>query len=228
MSWMKVLLTPGIPGALYTLMFLFGFFGFAMYTPSLEMGVEVTFPVAEATSAGLIVCSGFQPTRRPRSQLLYAQCRQIQGILFTVLMILLMNVEPASKADKAAFEQFCTPPTQNISCASALSPADGEVQVPNFTGSLPASIQALMKEERRNELSSAERGLCEPRCPPRDHLRLRILAPLQAHGGGGGGGGDGGGYGGDGGGGGQGRGAAIDSGALLTPIPWLWILSVCG
>ena len=37
----------------------FGFFGFALYPIALELGVECTFPVAEATSAGLLVISGW-------------------------------------------------------------------------------------------------------------------------------------------------------------------------
>ncbi|KHJ92854.1 hypothetical protein OESDEN_07246 [Oesophagostomum dentatum] len=39
-------------------LFLFGAFGFAFYPIGLEMGVEATFPVAEATSTGLIIMIG--------------------------------------------------------------------------------------------------------------------------------------------------------------------------
>uniref|UniRef100_A0A0N5C5R7 MFS domain-containing protein n=1 Tax=Strongyloides papillosus TaxID=174720 RepID=A0A0N5C5R7_STREA len=46
----------------------FGFFGFAIYPIGLEVGVEVTFPVAEATSTGLICIMG-----------------QLEGIVFLVL-----------------------------------------------------------------------------------------------------------------------------------------------
>ncbi|CEF59750.1 Major facilitator superfamily and Major facilitator superfamily domain, general substrate transporter-containing protein [Strongyloides ratti] len=46
----------------------FGFFGFAIYPIGLEVGVEVTFPVAEATSTGIICIMG-----------------QLEGIVFLVL-----------------------------------------------------------------------------------------------------------------------------------------------
>lgn len=38
--------------------FVFGTFGFAIYPIGLEMGVEATYPVAEATSSGLIIMLG--------------------------------------------------------------------------------------------------------------------------------------------------------------------------
>ena len=37
---------------------LFGCFGFAIYPICLELLVEVTYPIAEATSSGLAVISG--------------------------------------------------------------------------------------------------------------------------------------------------------------------------
>ncbi|XP_059142550.1 solute carrier family 49 member A3-like [Physella acuta] len=37
---------------------MFGFFGFAVYPTSLELAVELTYPVAEATSTGIIFLSG--------------------------------------------------------------------------------------------------------------------------------------------------------------------------
>lgn len=36
----------------------FGFFGFGLYPICLELGVEVTYPVAEATSTAFIIMSG--------------------------------------------------------------------------------------------------------------------------------------------------------------------------
>ncbi|XP_013401658.1 solute carrier family 49 member A3 [Lingula anatina] len=48
---------------------LFGIFGFALYPVCLELAVETTFPVAEATSAGFLLISG-----------------QIQGIIFVLVM----------------------------------------------------------------------------------------------------------------------------------------------
>ncbi|CAL1538983.1 unnamed protein product [Lymnaea stagnalis] len=54
--------------AVATSITLFGFFGFAIYPTSLEMAVELTYPVAEATSTGIIFLSG-----------------QIQGIVFMLL-----------------------------------------------------------------------------------------------------------------------------------------------
>ncbi|XP_060565003.1 solute carrier family 49 member A3-like [Ruditapes philippinarum] len=48
---------------------LFGGFGFAIYPICMELAVEVTYPVAEATSAGLMVISG-----------------QVQGIIYILLM----------------------------------------------------------------------------------------------------------------------------------------------
>ncbi|CAH1258649.1 MFSD7 [Branchiostoma lanceolatum] len=45
---------PGIA----TLCGIFGFFGFALYPISTELAIEVTYPVAEATSSGLLIVSG--------------------------------------------------------------------------------------------------------------------------------------------------------------------------
>ncbi|KAF8353949.1 hypothetical protein PRIPAC_95572 [Pristionchus pacificus] len=60
----------------------FGFAGFALYPLGLETGVEITFPVAEATSTGLIIMSG-----------------QIQGVLY-VLVTAILNV-PASPHERS-------------------------------------------------------------------------------------------------------------------------------
>lgn len=48
--------------------FVFGAAGFSIYPIGLEMGVEATFPVAEATSTGLIIMIG-----------------QVQGVLYVLL-----------------------------------------------------------------------------------------------------------------------------------------------
>uniref|UniRef100_A0A914UMK3 Membrane transporter n=1 Tax=Plectus sambesii TaxID=2011161 RepID=A0A914UMK3_9BILA len=48
--------------------FMFGLFGFAIYPIGLEIGVETTYPVAEATSTGLIIITG-----------------QIEGVLFVLI-----------------------------------------------------------------------------------------------------------------------------------------------
>ncbi|ETN77321.1 hypothetical protein NECAME_03221 [Necator americanus] len=47
-----------VEGWVVTSLFLFGAFGFSIYPIGLEMGVEATFPVAEATSTGLIIMIG--------------------------------------------------------------------------------------------------------------------------------------------------------------------------
>ncbi|CAG2224614.1 solute carrier family 49 member A3-like [Mytilus galloprovincialis] len=61
---------------------LFGVFGFAMYPISMEMSVEVTYPVAEATSSGLLIVSG-----------------QIQGII--IILVLQFLAQPLSPEDLA-------------------------------------------------------------------------------------------------------------------------------
>uniref|UniRef100_A0A183G1H9 MFS domain-containing protein n=1 Tax=Heligmosomoides polygyrus TaxID=6339 RepID=A0A183G1H9_HELPZ len=58
----------GQEGWVVASIFLFGAFGFAIYPIGLEMGVEATFPVAEATSTGLIIMIG-----------------QIQGVIYVIL-----------------------------------------------------------------------------------------------------------------------------------------------
>ncbi|XP_039614175.1 solute carrier family 49 member A3 [Polypterus senegalus] len=58
--------------ALAVICSLFGMFGFAIYPISLELAVECSYPVGEATSAGLIFISG-----------------QIQGVIFIVLFQLM-------------------------------------------------------------------------------------------------------------------------------------------
>ncbi|GMR62295.1 hypothetical protein PMAYCL1PPCAC_32490, partial [Pristionchus mayeri] len=51
---------------------IFGFAGFALYPVGLETGVEITYPVAEATSTGLIIMSG-----------------QIQGVIYVAVTAIL-------------------------------------------------------------------------------------------------------------------------------------------
>lgn len=48
--------------------FIFGAAGFSIYPIGLEMGVEATFPVAEATSTGLIIMIG-----------------QVQGVFYVIM-----------------------------------------------------------------------------------------------------------------------------------------------
>uniref|UniRef100_A0A2C9KD64 Major facilitator superfamily (MFS) profile domain-containing protein n=1 Tax=Biomphalaria glabrata TaxID=6526 RepID=A0A2C9KD64_BIOGL len=66
---------------------LFGCFGFAIYPTALEMAVEITYPVAEATSTGLIFLSG-----------------QIQGII--IMLIAQFIAQPLSAHD-AALPKAC-------------------------------------------------------------------------------------------------------------------------
>lgn len=53
---------------------LFGFFGFSIYPVAMELSVECSYPVGEATSAGLIFISG-----------------QIQSVLYIILLQALTN-----------------------------------------------------------------------------------------------------------------------------------------
>ncbi|XP_076461301.1 LOW QUALITY PROTEIN: solute carrier family 49 member A3-like [Babylonia areolata] len=59
----------------------FGFFGFGAYPVCMEMAVEITYPVAEATSSGLLFISG-----------------QIQGLIYMV--VAQMIAQPLSAAEK--------------------------------------------------------------------------------------------------------------------------------
>ncbi|XP_056004844.1 solute carrier family 49 member A3-like isoform X2 [Ostrea edulis] len=63
----------------------FGTFGFAMYPISMELAVEITYPVAEATSSGLLVVSG-----------------QVQGIIIVLAtQFLTQPLSAAQLADSA-------------------------------------------------------------------------------------------------------------------------------
>lgn len=53
-----VALVPGQEVAVAVVCSLFGFFGFSVYPVALELSVECSYPVGEATSAGLIFASG--------------------------------------------------------------------------------------------------------------------------------------------------------------------------
>ncbi|XP_012938860.1 solute carrier family 49 member A3 [Aplysia californica] len=66
---------------------LFGAFGFAVYPTALELAVEVTYPVAEATSTGIIFISG-----------------QVQGI---VLMIISQYIAQPLSPHAASLPQAC-------------------------------------------------------------------------------------------------------------------------
>eukprot|EP00058_Branchiostoma_floridae_P023411 XP_002608901.1 hypothetical protein BRAFLDRAFT_124244 [Branchiostoma floridae] len=85
---------------------IFGFFGFALYPISLELAVEVSYPVAEATSAGLLVVSG-----------------QIQGIILVFLAQAL--AQPLSAADA---------PYANCGTNGDIIPQDNTVTMLVFAG----------------------------------------------------------------------------------------------
>uniref|UniRef100_A0AAV2MI46 Uncharacterized protein n=1 Tax=Knipowitschia caucasica TaxID=637954 RepID=A0AAV2MI46_KNICA len=53
-----VALMPGQHAAVAVVCSLFGFFGFSVYPVAMELSVECSYPVGEATSAGLIFASG--------------------------------------------------------------------------------------------------------------------------------------------------------------------------
>uniref|UniRef100_A0A3B4BA40 Solute carrier family 49 member 3 n=1 Tax=Periophthalmus magnuspinnatus TaxID=409849 RepID=A0A3B4BA40_9GOBI len=53
-----VALMPGQQAAVAVVCSLFGFFGFSVYPVAMELSVECSYPVGEATSAGLIFASG--------------------------------------------------------------------------------------------------------------------------------------------------------------------------
>jgi FLVCR family MFS transporter 7 len=57
----------------------FGFFGFAIYPIGLEVGVETTYPVAEATSTGIIIIAG-----------------QLQGVVYVLLTSALTRLPSAA------------------------------------------------------------------------------------------------------------------------------------
>ncbi|KAL8587046.1 hypothetical protein ACOMHN_023436 [Nucella lapillus] len=59
----------------------FGFFGFGAYPVCMEMAVEITYPVAEATSSGLLFISG-----------------QIQGLVY--MLVAQMIAQPLSPAEQ--------------------------------------------------------------------------------------------------------------------------------
>lgn len=50
---------PGQKAAVAAVCSLFGFFGFSTYPIAMELSVECSYPVGEATSAGLIFISGY-------------------------------------------------------------------------------------------------------------------------------------------------------------------------
>uniref|UniRef100_A0A3B4BAA2 Uncharacterized protein n=1 Tax=Periophthalmus magnuspinnatus TaxID=409849 RepID=A0A3B4BAA2_9GOBI len=61
-----VALMPGQQAAVAVVCSLFGFFGFSVYPVAMELSVECSYPVGEATSAGLIFASGWVPhTQHP-------------------------------------------------------------------------------------------------------------------------------------------------------------------
>ncbi|KAL4231241.1 Major facilitator superfamily domain-containing protein 7 [Mactra antiquata] len=68
---------------------LFGGFGFAIYPICMELAVEVTYPIAEATSAGLMVISG-----------------QVQGIIYMLLMqFIAQDLSPEERAEGTGCNQ---------------------------------------------------------------------------------------------------------------------------
>lgn len=67
-----VSLIPNQKAAVAAVCSLFGFFGFSIYPVSMELSVECSYPVGEATSAGLIFVSG-----------------QVQSVLYIVILQLL-------------------------------------------------------------------------------------------------------------------------------------------
>lgn len=55
----QVSLMPQQKAAVAVVCSLFGFFGFSIYPVAMELSVECSYPVGEATSAGLIFISGY-------------------------------------------------------------------------------------------------------------------------------------------------------------------------
>ncbi|XP_062581592.1 solute carrier family 49 member A3-like [Saccostrea cucullata] len=75
----------------------FGTFAFAMYPISMELAVEITYPVAEATSSGLLIVSG-----------------QIQGII--IILVTQLLTQPLSDSQLA--DSACA---QGSGCSSSAS-----------------------------------------------------------------------------------------------------------
>ncbi|XP_035665722.1 solute carrier family 49 member A3-like [Branchiostoma floridae] len=104
---------PGIA----TLCGIFGFFGFALYPISMELAIEVTYPVAEATSSGLLIVSG-----------------QVWGIV--LILITQAIAQPLSAED-----------TQHASCGTtgAITPQDMSIAMLVLAGvaCLAAIIQII-------------------------------------------------------------------------------------
>ncbi|GMT04343.1 hypothetical protein PENTCL1PPCAC_26517 [Pristionchus entomophagus] len=90
--------------------FLFGVLGLATYPVGLELSVECTHPVSEATATGLIVLSG-----------------QIQSVIFVVLMDVLSNGRPVSE------EKMKTETCSLFDGDTANRPTDNTVAVMAFS-----------------------------------------------------------------------------------------------
>uniref|UniRef100_UPI00358E86AE solute carrier family 49 member A3 isoform X3 n=1 Tax=Myxine glutinosa TaxID=7769 RepID=UPI00358E86AE len=119
---------------------LLGFFGFSIYSVCLEIGVECTYPVGEATSTGLLFVSG-----------------QIQALILILLLQALARPLSPADAEFAACK------------GSLLIPYDWTVSVLVFAGVCVLASSSLTlffrAELRRRKAEEEQRRLQEPHEP---------------------------------------------------------------
>lgn len=109
---------------------IFGFLGFGIYPVGLELGVEVTYPVSEATSTGIIIMIGlifkhlsvfsnafYYCILLMHRSLTYC-CRQIQGIIYIILMRALSQPATAYQLlrEKCTGDDALAVPVLNWTC----------------------------------------------------------------------------------------------------------------
>ncbi|XP_032806747.1 solute carrier family 49 member A3 [Petromyzon marinus] len=115
----------------------FGMFGFSIYPVCMELGVECTYPVGEATSSGILFISG-----------------QLQGVLYIVLMQVVARPLPATAVPTA------------VCHGNGMTPQDWTVSVLLFAGiamlGACCMVVAFRTEYRRRKAEAVESSESEP------------------------------------------------------------------
>ncbi|GMT33021.1 hypothetical protein PFISCL1PPCAC_24318, partial [Pristionchus fissidentatus] len=142
--FMQLTLHPSLGWLIMGLCFLFGVLGLATYPVGLELSVECTHPVSEATATGLIVLSG-----------------QIQSVIFVVIMDQL--AKPFAAEDPRMATQRCTVNENDTSNR----PTDNTIAVMTFSV-IAALLVALLvfffkPVYRRLEAEKANRAASDKR-----------------------------------------------------------------
>lgn len=128
------------PAAIAAVCALLGLFGNSGYPVAMELSVECSYPVGEATSTGLIIMSGYdrrqaRGSRAPRILVvirLLLLLRQIQGVLYIILLQALttrLTEAPLATCDSQVLDWKGRSPVSGLVLVGQLPPLWGNSEM---------------------------------------------------------------------------------------------------